>query len=213
MADVCGQLVDSIFCCIRIDVSCLFILLCADMCTCTSVRSNCTDSVDDVPAPNKQTNPPGGGPLHDHQHTHALLKVPVETKGSGNEIVEVSVKKIIENGEMQQFDCAIHMTAHNIKVVEAAHGNVLETHFMRSISSTAVYGEKKTVYIGIVSKHAVLGLKACTIFETGMATASDICESVSDAFKELMAEPNPFVSNKPLKPNGDQKKVTSGQGG
>eukprot|EP00729_Bicosta_minor_P004814 gene4814-12768_t len=120
--------------------------------------------------------------------------VPVETKGSGNEIVEVSVKKIIEDGEMQQFDCAIHMTAHNIKVVEAAHGNVLETHFMRSISSTAVYGEKKTVYIGIVSKHAVLGLKACTIFETGMATASDICESVSDAFKELMAEPNPFAA-------------------
>ena len=86
------------------------------------------------------------------------------------------------------------MTSHNIKVVEAAHGNVLETHFMRSISATAVYGKKNPVYIGVVSKHAVLGLRACSVFQTNMSTAADICESVSDAFKELMAEPNPFAA-------------------
>ena len=86
------------------------------------------------------------------------------------------------------------MTSENIKVVEGEHGNVLETHFLRSISSTAVYGNKNPVHVGFVTKHAVLGLRACTVFEAGMATAGDICESVADAFKELMAESNPFAA-------------------
>lgn len=49
----------------------------------------------------------------------------------------------------------VRMDSHSLKVIENAHGNNVETHFIRSISSTAIYGEGGTKFVGLVCKHPV----------------------------------------------------------
>jgi hypothetical protein len=123
-------------------------------------------------------------------------------RGPGISIVTKAVASLTEPGAAAVVACActVFMNEHRVRVVEAQHGNLLETHFMRSISSTAVVGDgDNMVHIGIVSKHPVLQTRVCSLFQCSRVQATDIASSIEDAFQELIGAANPFAA-----PEGQQ---------
>jgi hypothetical protein len=108
----------------------------------------------------------GAGPGDKKAAWNAIYmgSIPCES-GKGQEVVEACLVKLNASDDKVEYDCTVHMNSHNIRLVEQVHGNVLETHFMRSISSTAVVQGKGTVR-GFRQKFALedaIGSHACSL--------------------------------------------------
>eukprot|EP00729_Bicosta_minor_P002104 gene2104-6210_t len=112
----------------------------------------------------------------------------------GAAAVEAAVKLWEASEKAKDVKATVRMDSHSLKVIENAHGNNVETHFIRSISSTAIYGEGGTKFVGLVCKHPSLGIRTCTLFKCGDGTADDMARSIQDVFQVLIKAGNPFAA-------------------
>eukprot|EP00039_Didymoeca_costata_P023201 m.6325 g.6325 ORF g.6325 m.6325 type:complete len:919 (+) comp3518_c0_seq1:175-2931(+) len=119
-------------------------------------------------------------------------EVAVEEEG-GDRVVEKSLEEIKACGSPSRT-LTLLVTADNLQYRDFIDDNVVETHFIRTISYLTLVKKKKHSYFAYILRQPILGYRQCYVFECAPKSAVLISEAVNKAFKLAKEMPNPFAA-------------------